>query len=49
MFTGTVDCYITLPDEKGGCKVAKMRLTGKKPEEKQEQDKQTQELAGQQN
>lgn len=48
IFTGTVDCVAMFPDEKGGCKVAKMRLTVKKPEEKKEQDEQTQKSDGQQ-
>lgn len=47
IFTGTVDCVAMFPDEKGGCKVAKMRLTVKKPEA--QQDEQTQEPDGQQN
>lgn len=36
VFTGTVDCVAMFPDEKGGCKVAKVRLTVKKPEAQQE-------------
>lgn len=48
IFTGTVDCYASLPDEKGGCKVVKIRLTVKKPDEQQEQGEQTQETEAQQ-
>ena len=40
VFTGTVEGIAMFPDEKGGCKVEKIRLTIKKPDAQQEQDEQ---------